>query len=78
MLIAHDADGNEVATLDYMVALQDGKVVGLIDFEAHEAAGGQHTDIWHVSAAVRSQVDHRERPRNGASTPAHLPIVGRK
>ena len=78
MLIAHDADGNEVATLDYMVALEDGKVVGLLDFEAHERVGGKLTDIWHASPAVRSHVaPARQRAHHGASTPAHLPIVGR-
>lgn len=56
-LIAYDADGNVVATLDHMVVRDvDGNVVGLIDFAAHEAAGGEHLDIWVHSAAAGSKV----------------------
>lgn len=45
-LLAYDAAGNVVATLDYVVARDSaGTVVGLIDFAAHEAAGGEFTDI---------------------------------
>lgn len=51
MLIAYDADGNVVATLDYMVATDDdGNTVGLVDFAAHEDAGGEHTAIWNVAS----------------------------
>lgn len=57
MLLAFDADGNIVATLDHVVARDaEGNVVGLIDFGAHEAAGGEHTDIWTVSSAAGSKV----------------------
>jgi hypothetical protein len=57
MLLAYDAAGNVVATLDYVVAHDgDGNVVGLIDFAAHEEAGGEHTDIWVNSEAVGSKV----------------------
>jgi hypothetical protein len=46
-LLAYDADGNVVAWLSHMVARDEtGKVIGLVDFAAHEAAGGNHTDIW--------------------------------
>lgn len=56
-LIAYDADGNVVATLDYMVSTdEDGKVVGLIDFASHEASGGQHTDYWLAGDAKGSKV----------------------
>jgi hypothetical protein len=49
MLVAYDADGNVIGHLDHMVARgPDGSVAGLIDFAAHEAAGGDHTDIWLV------------------------------
>lgn len=49
-LLAYDTDGNVVATLDHMVARDEaGDVVGLIDFAVHEAAGGEHTDIWRLS-----------------------------
>lgn len=47
--------GAVVGTLDYMVARNAaGEVVGLIDFEAHEAAGGRLTDIWRHSDAAGS------------------------
>ncbi|MHB8958473.1 MAG: hypothetical protein ACYDAN_02490 [Candidatus Limnocylindrales bacterium] len=49
MLLAYDADGNVVGTLDYVVARDDeGNVTGLVDFAAHEAAGGDMTDVWVV------------------------------
>lgn len=55
MLVAYDADGNVIATLDHMVARdEEGNVIGLVDFEAHESNGGQLTDIWNVSGAVGS------------------------
>ena len=55
MLIAYDAAGNVVATLDFMVARDvEGNVLGLIDFAAHEAAGGKLRDIWEMSDAVGS------------------------
>jgi len=56
MLLAYDAAGGVVATLDHVVARDDqGNAIGLIDFAAHEAAGGQMTDIWTVSGASRSK-----------------------
>lgn len=55
MLVAYDVDGNVVATLEHMVAKNDdGKVVGLVDFEAYEKSGESLTDIWVVSHAVGS------------------------
>lgn len=55
-LLAYDADGKVIATLGHMVARgPDGQVVGLIDFEAHEAAGGELTDIWRVPGAAGSK-----------------------
>jgi hypothetical protein len=33
---------------------EDGNVRGLIDFDAHEEAGGRLTDIWKISNAVGS------------------------
>jgi len=57
MLLAYDGNGDVVATLDHVVARDDhGNVVGLVDFEAHEAAGAEHTDIWNVSNATGSKV----------------------
>jgi hypothetical protein len=54
-LIAWDADGNVVATLDHMVAKdEDGNVIGLVDFEAHELASGRMREIAEVSNAVGS------------------------
>jgi len=56
MLIAYDAAGDVVATLDVMVAKDSaGAVVGLIDFEAHELAGGEMTDVWRVDNATGSK-----------------------
>ena len=55
MLIAYDASGNVIATLDYMTVLNDdGDAVGLVDFEVHEDAGNNLTDVWQVSGAVGS------------------------
>jgi hypothetical protein len=54
-LLAYDAAGDVVATLDYMVARDDdGNVVGLIDFAAHEDMGGRLRDIWEVGHAAGS------------------------
>jgi hypothetical protein len=56
MLLAYDADGNVIATLDYMVARDgDDKVAGLVDFAAHEAAGAELTDVWTVGDAAGSK-----------------------
>jgi hypothetical protein len=58
MLIAYDANGNVVATLDYAVQYADDAdrtPIGLVDFSAHEEAGGEHTDIWTVSNATGSK-----------------------
>lgn len=55
MLIAYDAAGNVVATLDHLVARDaDGNVTGLVDFAAHEEAGGELLDIWNIEGAVGS------------------------
>lgn len=57
MLLAYDAAGNVVATLDHLVVRDDdGMAKGLWDFTAHEAAGRAHTDIWTVSNAAGSKV----------------------
>ena len=57
MLIAYDAAGDIVATLDHLVARDaSGAAVGLVDFVAHEEAGGEHTDIWQDSDASGSKV----------------------
>ena len=55
MLIAYNAAGDIIATLDHMVAHdENGEVVGLVDFAAHEEAGGQLLDIWNVPDASGS------------------------
>jgi hypothetical protein len=55
-VLAYDSNGDVVATLDYVVARnEEGQVIGLIDFEAHELAGGELTDIWRVDNAVGSK-----------------------
>lgn len=57
MLLAYDAAGDVVATLDYMVQLDaDGNPLGLVDFAAHEEAGGEMTGVWNVSNAAGSKV----------------------
>jgi len=80
-LIALDEDENVVATLDVLVVRDaDGKPA-LVDFEAHEKAGGRLRDIWDVSGAVRSTVEHREpaaqTPPDAPRRPIDLPLVGR-
>lgn len=55
MLIAYDGTGAVVATLDHLVARNEaGDAIGLLDFEAHEAAGGKLRDIWNVEGATGS------------------------
>ena len=54
MLLAYNAAGEIVATLEHMVAREAGEVIGLIDFAAHEQAGGKLRDIWNASDAVGS------------------------
>lgn len=57
VLLAYDTAGNVVATLDYMVRYDDdGAPLGLVDFESHEKAGGEHTAIWNVENAAGSKV----------------------
>jgi hypothetical protein len=77
-LIAYDASGAILATLEHMVATDDqGRVIGLIDFAAHEDAGGEHTDIWRVESTVRkaqpddlSVLSDTPLPPIGTTTPA--------
>ncbi len=55
MLLAYTADGEVIATLDYLVQYDDdGAPLGMVDFAEHEAAGGSLTDVWSVSTAVGS------------------------
>lgn len=54
-LIAYDANGNVVGTLDHMVVKdEDGNVVGLVDFAAHEDDDGRLREIWNVDGATGS------------------------
>ena len=56
MLLAYDSQGQIVATLNYMVAKDEaGRVVGVIDFDAHERAGGEMTQVWHHEGATGSK-----------------------
>jgi len=60
MLVAYDAAGNIIMTLDSLVGLDaDGKAIGLVDFAAHEEAGGEFLDVWSV-----------EQETSGVVTPA--------
>ncbi|MEA2538474.1 MAG: hypothetical protein QOF11_2708 [Chloroflexota bacterium] len=50
MLIAYDVDGNVIATLDHAVIRDENdEPIGLVDFAAHEEAGGEHLDVWTVA-----------------------------
>lgn len=54
MLLAYDASGRVVATLDFLVSLdENGDPRGLVDFAEVEAAG-ELTDVWRVDGAVGS------------------------
>jgi len=54
MLLGYTADGEVVATLDYVVLHDEatGEVIGLVDFLAHEQAGREHADIIRWSEAT--------------------------
>jgi hypothetical protein len=55
VLIAYDAAGRVIATLDHVIARDDaGAVIGLVDFAATEAAGVPLTNVWTVAGAVGS------------------------
>lgn len=55
MLLAYNAAGEIIATLDHMVARDEaGSVVGLVDFTAHEETGGKLRDVWDVQGAAGS------------------------
>ena len=59
MLIAYDADGNVIATLSYAVQYDDDAdrtPLGIVRWDLHEEAGGEHTDIWTVDGAKGSKV----------------------
>ncbi|MBA2439586.1 MAG: hypothetical protein H0V50_02800 [Thermoleophilaceae bacterium] len=57
MLIAYDAAGGVVGTLDYLVRYDaNGVALGLVNFYAITEAGGQLTDVWTNSAATGSDV----------------------
>jgi hypothetical protein len=56
MLLAYDETGDVIATLSYMIAKDaEGNAVGLIDFDAHELAGGEMVDVWHHEGAKGSK-----------------------
>jgi hypothetical protein len=56
MMVFYDSDGNVVGTLDHLVQYDDDlrEAIGLVDFEAFEAAGGRMREIKEVSGAVGS------------------------
>lgn len=52
-ILFYDADGQVVGTLDHMVQYDEhGRPVGLVDFDAHELAGGRLREIAEHSQAV--------------------------
>jgi hypothetical protein len=73
-LIAYDDEYNVIATLDYRVLYDDnGAPLGLVDFAAHEAAGGELTDVWHFRYG---NVGEPETPARGSKVwPEWLGIV---
>lgn len=55
MLIAYDAAGRVIATLDYVTVRDEGgEVVGILDFAAHESSGRKLREIWDVDGAAGS------------------------
>lgn len=63
VLLAYDSDYNVIATRDWQVIYDEaGHPLGLADFERHELAGGEHTEIWTVSQTF----DGVERPARGS------------
>jgi hypothetical protein len=53
-LLAYDAAGNVMATLDYMVARgESGEAIGLVDFAAQEEHG-ELLEVWNVHGAKGS------------------------
>jgi hypothetical protein len=56
-LLAYDADGNIIATLDAIVAMDNEEnVIGLVDFIATEESGAEMTNVWVVDGAKGSKV----------------------
>lgn len=79
MLLAYDATGAVVGTLDYKVAYgPDGAPLGLVDFASHEAAGGSHTDIWTVTIGTVPAVGSKMWPEwlGGAALGFKVELVG--
>lgn len=64
MLLAYDADGNVIATLDFLVVLDPltRDAVGLADFAGMEEAAvpfrgpGEHVNVWTIEGAAGSAV----------------------
>lgn len=55
MIMAYDADGNVIATLDYLVQYdKDGNVIGLVDFEKQESSDNGLLGVWNVEGAKGS------------------------
>lgn len=57
VLLAYDAAGNVLGAAEWLVARDEyGNVLGLVDFAAHEAAGGEATDIFTHEGAKGAKV----------------------
>lgn len=56
MLLAYDAAGNIIGTLDHLVQHDENGKAGLVNFAAHEDAGGEMTSVWTVAGAAGSKV----------------------
>jgi hypothetical protein len=77
-LEATDASGFVLATLDKMVVRDAAGQPAIVDWEAHEQAGGKLRDVWDVAGAVRSAVERHERPQEPPRATSALPLVGRR
>jgi hypothetical protein len=56
MLIAYDDNYNVIGTMDHCVLYdEDKKPIGLVDFAAHEEAGGDNLAIWNVNGEIDGQ-----------------------
>jgi hypothetical protein len=79
-LVATDAAGNVVATLDKRVVVDEDGRPALVDFEAMQDSGLELTLVWRVSDAVRSKAERETGPQGPTDAPRRLvdlPLVGR-
>lgn len=67
MLVAYDVDGNIIATQDYRTVYDDDdNPLGMVDYAAHEEAGGEMTDLWTVVQREGQGPSMVETPAKGS------------